>query len=121
MLSQLIILLIYLLHFINSLSTDQRYARHAHGSVLIDGKLYFVGGSLISSDGNFTDAKDLFYIDVSKSFANNLPSPVPILTNLPVTIAWQAVSAVGHNKSIIFSFGGWLEYIITGQVDIKYF
>src|SRR5438132_4317 len=117
MLSQLIILLIYLLNFINSLPTNQRYARCAHASTLIDKKLYFMfgGGYQIPS------SRDLFYLDVSKFFANSLPSLVDIQSNFPVTIVWSSSSAGGPNKSTIFSFGGYLNNLTSGQTDTNYF
>ena|SRR5437764_778927 len=91
MFSQLIILLIYLLNFINSLPTNQRYARFVHASALIDGKLYFMFGGSFGSDGHARSTRDLFYLDVSKPFTNSLPSLVDIQSNLPVTIAWSTV------------------------------
>src|SRR5437660_535876 len=122
MFSQLIILLIYLLNFINSLpTTNQRYARFGHTSVLIDGKLYFICGSSFTSDENPAASRDLFYLDVSKPFTNNLPQLVDIQSNLPVNIVWSTASAGGHNKSTIFSFGGWLTDLISGQFDTNDF
>src|SRR6266511_4397447 len=121
MFSQLIILLIYLLNFINSLpTTNQRYARFGHASALIDGKLYFVFGGLSASVGRLIGSRDFFYLDVSKSFTNSLPSLVDIQSNLPVAIRWSATSAGGHNKSTIFSFGGYFNNISSGQIDTNY-
>jgi len=122
MFSQLIILLIYLLNFINSLlTTNQHYVRFGHISALIDGKLYFICGGLFTSDGNITFSRDLFYLDVSKPFTNNLPQLVDIQSNLPVNIRWSTASISGHNKSTIFSFGGWLTDLVSGQLDINDF
>ena len=95
MFSQLLILLIYLLNFINSLPTNQRHARFGHASTLIDGKLYFMCGDIFTSDGHQAPSRDLFYLDVSKPFTNNLPPLVDIQSNLPVNIAWSAASAGG--------------------------
>src|SRR6266511_1422978 len=121
-LSQLIILLIYLLNFINSLpTTNQHHARFGHTSALIDGKLYFICGGLFTSDGNITFSRDLFYLDVSKPFTNNLPQLVDIQSNLPVNIVWSTASVGGHNKSTIFSFGGWLTDLVYGQFDTNDF
>src|SRR5947208_1781301 len=121
MFSQLIVLWICFLNFINSLPTNQRYTRFAHASALIDKKLYFMFGNLLDSVGHTTSTRDLFYLDVSKPFTNSLPSLVDIQSNLPVTIAWSTASAGGHNKSTIFSFGGWLYNLTSGQYDTNYF
>ena len=120
MFSQLIILLIYLLNFINSLQTNQSYARYAHASALIDGKLYFMFGNLLDSVGHTTSTRDLFYLDVSQPFTNSLPSLVDIQSNLPVTIVWSTASASGHNRSTIFAFGGYLTNLASGQLDTNY-
>src|SRR5437016_11576259 len=117
MFNQLIISLIYvyLLNFINSLPTNQRYARLGHASALIDGKLYFMCGGLSTSNGQ-VPSRDLFYLDVSQPFTNNLPPLVDIQSNLPVNIRWPAVNAGGgHNRSTIFSFGGRLFDLSSGQ------
>src|SRR5438874_8018136 len=121
MFCQLIILLIYLLNFINSLQTNQSYARYAHASALIDGKLYFMFGNLLDSVGHTTSTRDLFYLDVSKPFTNSLPSFVDIQSNLPVTVVWSTASTGGHNRSMIFSFGGYLSNLASGQIDTNYF
>ena len=76
MFTRLIILLIYLLNFINSLPTDQRYARFGHISALIDGKLYFMCGSINGQE--ILSSRDLFYLDVSQLFTNSLPPLVDI-------------------------------------------
>src|SRR5437660_8903502 len=117
MFSQLIVLLIYLLNFINSLPTNQRYARYAHASTLIDKKLYFMFGGGYQTPSS----RDLFYLDVSQPFTNSLPSLVDIQSNLPVTVVWSTASAGGRNRSTIFSFGGYLSNLASGQLDTNYF
>src|SRR6266511_5484952 len=125
MFSQLIILLIYLLNFINSLPTTnhQRYARFGHASALIDGKLYFMFGTTLTPDGQHltSSSRDLFYLDVSQPFTNSLPSLVDSQPNLPVTIVWSTASAGGLNKSTIFSYGGYINNLTSGQTDTNYF
>ena len=121
MFSQLIVLWICFLNFINSLPTNQRYTRFAHASALIDGKLYFMFGNLLDSVGHTTSTRDLFYLDVSKPFTNSLLSLVDIQSNLPVTVIWSAASAGGRNRSTIFSFGGYLRNLASGQIDTNYF
>ncbi|CAJ0912358.1 15760_t:CDS:2, partial [Entrophospora sp. SA101] len=92
-------------NFINSLPTEQRYARYAHSSALIDDKLYFMCGSF---------SNDMFYLDLSKSFADSLPL-VDIPSNLPVNGAWQTASVGGRDNTTIFLFGGSLRDVITGK------
>src|SRR5438270_2870714 len=119
MFSQLIVLWICFLNFINSLPTNQRYTRFAHASALIDKKLYFMFGNLFDSGGHTTSTRDLFYLDVSKPFTNSLPSLVDIQSNLPVTITWSASSAGGRDRSTIFSFGGYLTNLTSKQIEIS--
>nr|CAG8481668.1 2017_t:CDS:10 [Entrophospora candida] len=105
MLTILLISLIYLLDFINSLPTEQRYARYAHSSALVDDKLYFMCGYYTNN---------MFYLDLSKSFADSLPL-VDIPSNLPVNGAWQTASVGGRDNTTIFLFGGLLRDVITGK------
>ena len=67
-----------------------------------------------------TLSRDLFYLDVSQPFTNSLPPLVDIQSNLPVNNGWLTASAGGHNKSIIFSFGGWLYDLASGQSNNNY-
>src|SRR6185369_8595096 len=82
-----------------------------------DGKLYFMCGGI---NGLGTPSRDLFYLDVSQAFTNSLPPLVDIQSNLPVNIKWSTASAGGHNKSTIFSFGGYFFNIASGQFNNNY-
>src|SRR5437763_16899713 len=111
MLSQLLILLLYLLNFINSIPTAGHYGRYAHSSALMDGKLYFMCGTTISSH-----SRDMFYLDLSKLFTYNLTQLVDVPPSLPVTGEWSTASAGGYNNSTIFLFGGAFFDIISGNL-----
>jgi len=97
------------------MATDQRYARYAHASALIDGKLYFMFGGTSGKQSS----RDLFYLDVSQPFEK--PPLVDVQSNLPVNIIWSTANAGGRNKSTIFSFGGDLTNLTSGQPDTNSF
>ncbi|CAG8814579.1 33415_t:CDS:2, partial [Racocetra persica] len=77
-------------------------SRYYQGSVIIENKIYFLGGIDISGKGT----SDLFYLDVSFPFnsANPKWTDLTSVAPIPVTSAFAPSCVGGSNNSTIFLF-----------------
>src|SRR5688572_30568746 len=63
--------------------------RMGHYSVLVENKLYFLGGNMNTDDSN-----EVFYLDVSRNFSREFPPFTDITTDdgIPFKSSWGTVS-----------------------------
>jgi N-acetylneuraminic acid mutarotase len=81
--------------------------RLAHSSVLVENKLYFLGG-VVDNDNNFC-SNEVFYLDVSKPFNMQAPLWTDLTPNagIPFRSCFGSVSLNKiNNEQTIFLFGG---------------
>ncbi|CAG8573901.1 17343_t:CDS:2 [Racocetra fulgida] len=99
----LLILLTSRLFIANATSTPS--ARFAHTSVLVNSKLYFIGGELQNGAGV---SKELFFLDLSVPFDTSSPQWTDLSTTSPAPVnnSWCSASLGGSNNNIIFLIGG---------------
>ncbi|CAG8462313.1 23275_t:CDS:2 [Gigaspora margarita] len=99
------------------------YVGESHSSVLIDRKLYFIGGFRVyDSDGNRIEntTNEFFYLDVSKQFTLNDSSTIPWndLTNTGgPKLALTAVCS-GEFNDMIYVFGGKNNEIVLEGITV---
>src|SRR5687767_14795176 len=107
--------LIFIIIFIvNNALSDYTATRFAAVSVVVDNKLYILGG--VSLEKPVTTPDSLFYVDLTKDF--DVPN-VPWVENnkSPIGSAWSLGAVGGSNKSTIFLFGGIMVNAISGKSD----
>ncbi|CAG8684581.1 25152_t:CDS:2, partial [Cetraspora pellucida] len=97
------------------------YRKYSHSSILINKKLYFIGG--YSRPGQNYTTNEFFYLDVSKPFTIKDSASIP-WNDLTYTGGPQKASATactdGKNDDLIFIFGGYpYEPSFVNQFDIN--
>ncbi|KAF0400042.1 galactose oxidase [Gigaspora margarita] len=113
-------ILVFLLNFTSAFIP---VGRESHSSVLIDRKLYFIGGFRVyDSDGNRIEntTNEFFYLDVSKQFTLNDSSTIPWndLTNTGgPKLALTAVCS-GEFNDMIYVFGGKNNEIVLEGITV---
>jgi N-acetylneuraminic acid mutarotase len=92
--------------------------RHAHSSVLVGNKLYFLGG-LSDAVNDYTN--EVFYLDVSKPFNTQAP-PWNDLTQsarIPFKSSWATASLSNvNNEQTIYLFGGIAQDLVTSENNV---
>ncbi|KAF0501092.1 galactose oxidase [Gigaspora margarita] len=99
----------FLLNFIFTFATFIPNERYCHSSVLIDKKLYFIGGFKFVNSSFSSITNEFFYLDVSKPFTttNNILIPWIDLTYTGGPLKYSATACIGgKNNDMIFIFGG---------------
>ncbi|CAG8715859.1 7469_t:CDS:2, partial [Cetraspora pellucida] len=82
--------------------TSTPLARFAHANILVNSKLYFIGGELQNGAGV---SNELFFLDLSVPFVTSSPQWTD-LSPAPVSNSWCSASLGGSNNNTIFLIGG---------------
>ncbi|GBC34951.1 hypothetical protein GLOIN_2v1524939 [Rhizophagus irregularis DAOM 181602=DAOM 197198] len=93
--------------------------RYSLSSVLIDKRIYFLGGeSYHHSPKNSTTLDQILYLDISKPF-NTLNPPFEILPNTIPFGSSYAIAFPSSQKNVIYLFGGITVNVNTDLDDFK--
>ncbi|KAF0550647.1 galactose oxidase [Gigaspora margarita] len=115
---------IFLLNFIFISANFIPNGRYFHSSVLVDKKIYFIGGyKFLNSNTISPTTNEFFYLDVSKPFATTDDVSIPWIdltyTGGPFKEHITACTG-GKNNDMIFIFGGFLiNQSFVNQFDIN--
>lgn len=108
----IVAILIYLIFIDISIASFTPPARYEHSSILINSKLYILGGRNSSIENNDSIFNDIFYLDLSSSFDTNNPpwksiSSSPDQSNQTSLKSFWGTGFLGRNdKSSIFITSG---------------
>ncbi|RIB29120.1 hypothetical protein C2G38_1250539 [Gigaspora rosea] len=111
-------ILTFLLNFTFTFAAFIPNGRSFHSSVLIDNKLYFIGGYKQINNSYSPITNELFYLDVSKPFTitDNDSIPWVDLTYTGGPLKQYATACVGgKNNDMIFIFGGISHSSVSGD------
>src|SRR5688572_16154875 len=96
-----IIILSFLTILVDSEIDGEKFSRFAQASIIINDKLYIIGGQQSRQRGS----NDVFYLDLTKSFDVQDPQWIETL-GLPLESAWANAVAVEENGILLY--GGYL-------------
>ncbi|KAF0557223.1 galactose oxidase [Gigaspora margarita] len=100
----------FLLNFIFTFAAFIPNGRWFHSSVLIDKKLYFMGGNKFTNNSGEGVTNEFFYLDISKPFSttDNVSIPWIDLTYTGGPFKGEATACSGgKNNDMIFILGGY--------------
>ncbi|CAB4489289.1 galactose oxidase [Rhizophagus irregularis] len=82
------------------------FDRFALSSVLVDKRIYFLGGESFHSPKNSTTLDQILYLDISKPF-NTVNPPFEEIINVPIPFGSSYATAfLSPQKNVIYLFGG---------------
>ena len=102
--------LILFIHPFFEVDTFTPLARRVHSSVLVENKLYFLGGVISEAIIIESGSNEVFYLDVSQQFNIAFPPFIDVTANekIPFRSSWGTVLLSDiNNEQTIFLFGGY--------------